>query len=358
MKSLKSILALSFLFLTATSSLVCSDGLERKDLNEDVVKTVVVSPNGAANFKTIQEAIDYIPSGNSNWIKIILSPGIYNEKIVIPKEKQKIIMQGNSASEVTIQYNDAGLSNSSGPITVNAEYFVAINITFKNYNCSYSTPIIPYEEIKVAPSIILMADMAWFYGCNFISVQDTLADLLGRHYFRNCYIEGAIDFIWGNGQSIYQNCVINVKGVTSKGVVKGGGMLPGFITAQGRENEKETSGFVFKNCVINGDGMASLGRAYRGYSRVVFYETNIANIIVPQGWDAWDYKGQEDKFTYAEVNCIGEGANKSGRVMWEKNLSAQEIDFLIEPKTFIDEDGWMGSLPSSLVSLLSPSSIF
>ncbi|KAL1194198.1 putative pectinesterase 10 [Cardamine amara subsp. amara] len=285
MKSLKSILALSFLFLTATSSLVCSDGLERKDLNEDVVKTVVVSPNGAANFKTIQEAIDYIPSGNSNWIKIILSPGIYNEKIVIPKEKQKIIMQGNSASEVTIQYNDAGLSNSSGPITVNAEYFVAINITFKN-------------------------------------------------------------------------CVINVKGVTSKGVVKGGGMLPGFITAQGRENEKETSGFVFKNCVINGDGMASLGRAYRGYSRVVFYETNIANIIVPQGWDAWDYKGQEDKFTYAEVNCIGEGANKSGRVMWEKNLSAQEIDFLIEPKTFIDEDGWMGSLPSSLVSLLSPSSIF
>jgi len=65
-------------------------------------------------------------------------------------------------------------------------------------------PIILYEEIKVAPSIILTADKAWLYSCRFISVQDTVADLLGRHYFQNCYIEGSIDFIWGRGQSIYQ----------------------------------------------------------------------------------------------------------------------------------------------------------
>ncbi|KAL1221164.1 putative pectinesterase 29 [Cardamine amara subsp. amara] len=348
MKSLKSILTLSFLFLTAISSFVCSDGLELKDFKEDVVKTVVVSPNGAANFKTIQDAIDYIPSGNKNWIKIILSPGIYNEKIVIPKEKQKIIMQGNNASEVIIQYNnDAGLSNASAVI-VDAEYFAAINITFKNANCSKSTPIIPKEEVKVAPSIILMADKAWFYGCNFISVQDTLADKVGRHYFKNCYIEGAIDFIWGSGQSIYQNCVIHVRGLTSKG----GEMLTGFITAQGRESEQDKSGFVFKNCVINGNGMASLGRAYRGYSRVLFYKTNMSNVIVAQGWDAWKHKGHEDKITYAEVKCTGEGANKEKRVKWEKNLPPKEIKFLIDPKTFIDEDGWMGSLPSSLVSLL------
>ena len=42
-----------------------------------------------------------------------------------------IVMQGNDASKVTIQYNDAGLANSSGPFRLNAEYFVAINITFK-----------------------------------------------------------------------------------------------------------------------------------------------------------------------------------------------------------------------------------
>ena len=64
--------------------------------------------------------------------------------------------------------------------------------------------VVPYKKIKVAPSIVLLADKAWFYGCSFISVQDTLADLVGRHYFKNCYIEGAIDFIWGGGQSLYE----------------------------------------------------------------------------------------------------------------------------------------------------------
>lgn len=57
------------------------------------------------------------------------------------------------------------------------------------------------------------------------------------------------------------------------------------------------------------------------------------------------------KFTYAEINCTGEGANKKGRVGWEKNLSAKDVKLLIEPKNFIDEDGWMATLPSSLVSL-------
>ncbi|KAG2302507.1 hypothetical protein Bca52824_031158 [Brassica carinata] len=314
--------------------------------------TVVVGQSGATDFKTIQAAIDSVPSGNNNWIKIQLQNGIYFEKIVIPMEKQKIILQGNNPSEVIIQYNDAGQSSSSGPFIVNAEYFVAINVTFKN---SYNniTSLVPFEELKVAPAIVLMADKSWFYGCSFISVQDTLADLVGRHYFTNCYIEGAIDFIWGGGQSIYEKCVIYVKEVMNNGA-----MLPGFITAQGRQSEKDTSGFVIKYCVIKGDGTASLGRAYRGYSRVVFYATTMSNVIVPQGWDAWRYKGQEDKIIFAEVKCTGEGANKQGRVGWEKNLSDIEIAFLINTKTFIAGDGWMTTLPSSLVSLYSPSSIF
>lgn len=90
-----------------------------------------------------------------------------------------------------------------------------------------------------------------------------------------------------------QNCMIYVRGVTSKQMVKNEGMLPGFITAQGRESEQETSGFVFNNCVIEGDGKAFLGRAYRGYSRVVFYGTNMSSVVVPQGWNAWHYTGHE-----------------------------------------------------------------
>ncbi|CAF2040849.1 unnamed protein product [Brassica rapa] len=48
-----------------------------KDFNIDIVKTVVVGQSGATDFKTIQEAIDSVPSGNNNWIKIQLQNGIY-----------------------------------------------------------------------------------------------------------------------------------------------------------------------------------------------------------------------------------------------------------------------------------------
>ncbi|EOA34213.1 hypothetical protein CARUB_v10021724mg [Capsella rubella] len=316
--------------------------LEPRGFDKDVETTIVVGNDGEADFKTIQKAIDSIPSGNNmSWIKIEINPGIYNEKIVIPMDKQKIIMQGNNASEVIIQYNDAGISNSSGPFTLNAEYFIAIDITFMNtYN--KRTPIIQYEQIKVAPSVILTADKAWFYSCRFISVQDTVADFFGRHYFQNCYIEGAIDFIWGGGQSVFQ---VNYKCVLIQ-------MLTGYITAQGRQSEEDTSGFVFVNCEIKGSGKTFLGRAYRAYSRVIFYQTIMSSVIVHQGWDPMKYQGEEDNFTFAEIDCTGKGANKTGRVKWEKNYTAQDVESLIEPKTFINGDGWMASLPSSLTTFL------
>lgn len=102
----------------------------------------------------------------------------------------------------------------------------------------------------------------------------------------------------------------------------------------------------FNKCVIKGTGKAFLGRAYGGY-----YGTHMSNVVVPQGWDAWHYKGQEDKSTFVEVNSTGKGASKKGRIGWERNLSAKEVDFLLNPKTFVDKDGWMATLPSSLVSL-------
>lgn len=72
--------ALSFLYLTATSSRLSTHGLKHRtpqDFNEDIVKTVVVGQNGSTDFKTIQAAIDSIPSGNDNWIQIYLQNGIY-----------------------------------------------------------------------------------------------------------------------------------------------------------------------------------------------------------------------------------------------------------------------------------------
>ena len=60
-----------------------------------------------------------------------------------------------------------------------------------------------------AVALSISGDQAAFWGCGFFGAQDTLHDDKGRHYFRDCYIQGSIDFIYGNGKSFYQ--VYNLK---------------------------------------------------------------------------------------------------------------------------------------------------
>ena len=81
---------------------------------------------------------------------------------------------------------------------------------FEKDNCSWdavqnSAPhAIGGQAGAQAVALLIWGDMAAFYGCGFVSSQDTICDQYGRHYFRDCYVEGNIDIIWGNGQSLYE----------------------------------------------------------------------------------------------------------------------------------------------------------
>lgn len=57
---------------------------------------------------------------------------------------------------------------------------------------------------KQAVAAMISGDKASFYNCGFYGIQDTLWDVEGRHYFKNCFIQGAVDFIFGAGQSLYE----------------------------------------------------------------------------------------------------------------------------------------------------------
>lgn len=69
---------------------------------------------------------------------------------------------------------------------------------------SYNYPIDNDHPVKVAVAARISGDKSAFYDCTFLGFQDTVYDYDGRHYFKNCTITGAIDFIFGNGQSIYE----------------------------------------------------------------------------------------------------------------------------------------------------------
>ncbi|KAL7205404.1 hypothetical protein ACSBR2_018366 [Camellia fascicularis] len=246
--------------------------------------TITVDQTGKGNFATIQKAVDSVPSNNDQWLRIHVHPGIYMEKVTIPTEKQCIFLEGSGHTQTTISGEDHSQTDSSATFTVLPDNFVAKGIAFMN---SYNRPIV-VDEVQPAVAARIYGDKAAFYDCAFLGFQDTLWDVEGRHYFNSCYIEGAIDFIWGDGRSFFEECRINVTA----------GLLPsqvsaGYITAQGRQSEEDPGGFVFENGYVFGTGQTYLGRAYRPYSRVIFHGTTFDSVVVPAGWDASKYQGHE-----------------------------------------------------------------
>ncbi|KOM46555.1 hypothetical protein LR48_Vigan07g025900 [Vigna angularis] len=254
-----------------------------KDCGGNIVtKTIIVGKDGHAAFSTIQAAIDSVRSNNDQWVKIHIKAGLYIESVVIPINKPCIILEGEGTPKTIISHSDHQSLNNKATLLPFAPNLLASGITFKNsYNVA-TTKYKSYDEVsktEPANAARLFGDKYFFHNCSFIGYQDTLYDHSGRHVFKDCYIQGEIDFIYGNGQSYYQNCLINAVGRAPN--------FPGFVTAQGRNSADETSGFVFEGGSIIGNGKVNLGRPWRPYARVIFKNTYFSDIVTPQGWSAW-----------------------------------------------------------------------
>ncbi|KAJ8448479.1 hypothetical protein Cgig2_012123 [Carnegiea gigantea] len=383
MKLLLQMLALFFIFQT-TCFVACKEPIECKINDQDPSKvfyTIVVSQSGGGKFSTVKQAIDSIPLENDKWVKIALRPGTYTEQVKI-MEKQCIVLEGQDRSTTIIQFDAHSDTEKSVTFDVFAHNFVARGITFKAclfMYCVFELISAPpslflfskfhgtlshdglYREMshtlisrllnlkgkcvntynlpddatskKIAPAVAFRSygDKQAFFNCGFEGYQDTLWDCLGRHYYDSCYIEGAIDFIWGKGASIFQKCSINVTG-------------DGYITAQGKSTSDQLSGFVFNRCIVSGQGQALLGRAYDAFASVIFMNSYFGDVIKPEGWDLWKQTGYKQDVTFAEYNCKGPGADTSKRVPWSKTVSASGVR-AYSTKAFIDKDGWIEKLP-------------
>ncbi|KAK6260351.1 Pectinesterase, partial [Theobroma cacao] len=351
MQFLQHILALIFIVLLYFS---ISKALECQLNNANkfkVAHTIRVDQSGKGDFKTIQNAIDSIPSNNDKWIRILISPGHFREKVTIPANKPCIFLEGAGSKLTSIEWGDHMDTCDSATFTSSPDNIVAKGISFKNI---YNIPSGPDAKKKVEPALAvrIYGDKSAFYNCAFFGLQDTLWDVQGRHYFYNCYIEGAVDFIFGSGQSIYEKCEINLTA---------GKYAPeypnGYITAQGRNSSDDPSGFVFKYCVFTGYGKTYLGRAYGAYSRVIIYKSVLSDAILASGWDAWRYVHHEGNLIYVEADCKGPGANTSKRVPWLKKLGASQLKIFLN-LSYIDKEGWIAKLPKDETKKIPGESLF
>ncbi|MCD7454890.1 hypothetical protein HAX54_026421 [Datura stramonium] len=288
--------------------------------------TVYVDPSGHGNFSNIQSAIDFVPQYNKNWICIYIKAGTYREQVKIPKEKPYIYLKGEGKRKTNVTWDG------HDSIATDATFISEADYTINSYN------IPPKGKVLMqAVAAMISGDKSTFYRCGFIGVQDTLWDVQGRHYFKLCTIVGTVDFIFGDGQSIYERCSIALNAGPLDGII-------GFITAQGRISPNDPSGFVFKDCGIFGTGLTFLGRPWREYARVLFYNCSMSNVVVSPGWAAWNFIGREKQLTFSEEDCKGIGSNTTQRVPWKAKLSQKELQHLTS-LSFIDNEGWIMKQP-------------
>jgi pectinesterase len=127
-----------------------------------------------------------------------------------------------------------------------------------------------------AVALRVSGDKAQFYNVAVLGAQDTLYDHQGRHYFQNCFIQGSIDFIFGNGRSYYKDSHLHSIATSF-----------GSLTAQKRNETYQKTGFSFVNAYIDGTGIVYLGRAWGNFSRVVYSWSYLNSMILPEGWNDW-----------------------------------------------------------------------
>jgi pectinesterase len=287
------------------------------------INRIVVAQDGSGNYKTIQDAINSVPDNQSIRTTIFVKNGTYHEKVFISSSKTNISLIGESADGTVItnsDYNKKIVRNdtigtwTSYTVAVDGEGFIGKDISFENAS----------GTVGQAVAVRVMADMVVFINCRFLGNQDTLfAHGIGRLYFKNCYIEGTTDFIFGSAVVLFENCRIHSKANS-------------FITAASTPMGN-SYGFVFKNCIltaVSGVNKVYLGRPWRMYAKTVFINCTMGSHICSQGWNNWDSPEKEKTVFYAEYQSIGPGGNTDSRVSWSKILSDNEVSEYTISKIF------------------------
>lgn len=290
----------------------------------------IVAKDGTGNFTTVQEAINAAPESSDKRTVIFIKNGTYKEKLTLPATKINVSFVGEDVHKVILTYDDyASKKNEKGDnigTTGSSSFFVygdgfaAENITFEN----------SAGPVGQAVAVRVSADKVQFKNCRFLGFQDTLyvhgAGAKSRQYYKNCYIEGTTDFIFGAATVLFENCTIYCK--------KGGS----YITAA--NTPKEASyGMVFSKCTIDGEDGVSyyLGRPWGDFAKTVFKQSKLPEFIKPEGWHNWGRPAAEQTVYYAEYKNTGDGAATAKRAAWSKQLNKEEAKKYTAKNMF---NGW------------------
>ncbi|XP_062165468.1 putative pectinesterase 63 [Alnus glutinosa] len=302
---------------------------------EEAPKVITVSKTGSGNFKTISDAVNSIPAGNTRRVIVRIGGGQFNEKITVPRTKPFVTFYGSPSSMPTLTYSGNAArygTVDSATLIVFSDYFTAANIIIVN---SSPRPD-PRQKGGQALALRIAGDKAALYNCKIKGFQDTVCDDKGNHFFKDCYVEGSVDFIFGSGKSLYLNTELHVLG--------DGGIT--VITAQGRQSASENTGFSFVHCRVTGTGDDTyLGRAWMSRPSVVFAYTTMSSVVNAAGWSDNFHPERDSTVYFGEYKNSGPGSSLSKRAKYGKRLGDIEAKKFLS-LVYIKGSSWLLPPPS------------
>ena len=288
--------------------------------------TIVVSRDGTGNFRTLQEAIESARAFMDYTVTIYVKNGVYKEKVIVPSWVENIDIIGEDRDKTIITYDDHANINKMGTFRTYTVKVEGSDITFKNLTIENNA-----AQLGQAVALHTEGDRLKFINCRILGNQDTIytGAKFTRLYFKDCYIDGTSDFIFGTSTALFEDCIIHSK-------------RNSYVTAASTPKEAKY-GYVFKHCKLTaepGVDKVYLGRPWRPYAYTLFIECELGKHIVLAGWHNWGKQSNEETARYMEYKNTGEGANASERVAWSKQLTKKEAEAVTVDAIFRTQSDW------------------
>jgi len=294
--------------------------------------TLVVARDGTGQFRTVDEAIEVCRAFMDYHKVIFVKNGTYKEKLVIPSWLSHIEICGEDRDKTVITYDDhaniklPGTDKGMGTFRTYTLKIQGNDITLKNITIENNS-----ARLGQAVALHTEGDRLKFVNCRFLGHQDTVyTGVAGtRLYFKNCYIEGTTDFIFGPSTAWFEDCEIHSK-------------INSYVTAASTPQD-QPYGYVFNHCRLTaGEGAVKvyLGRPWRPYAYTLFMNCELGGHIRPEGWHNWGNEANEKTARYAEYNNTGAGADTKGRAPWSRQLTRKEAARVTPKTVFARQDNW------------------
>lgn len=335
------------------------------------------------NYNTVKEAVAAAaamnPSSEEERITIHIAPGTYREQVIITTPYLSLVNDSDKEVLMTWYYGigyEYYSADGTGYYNVENAYdqyakstaskwgcavyvkntatgFSADGIVFENsFNRyltdeeiedgvtpaadtglpqrKYGTDVASKAATERATAMAVEADKVEFTNCAFLGSQDTLytGNSATSLYFKNCRIEGNTDYIFGDGDCVFDGCELKWYGYSTNSV-------GGYITAH-KPTSDTKNGYLFRNCVITANDELTVtpgyfGRPWGADAHVTFLNTKLAgDFIVADGWTEMSGKKPENA-KYNEFNTTrtdGTEVDLSARVtgiMSEDTANAVDI---------------------------------